>query len=456
MFSTFPQSRSNSIRSRRRYSAPLLVLCLMLLSSIACGGERETAGPQAAQSMPTVTASRPAEPTVSTVQPVDDSHGSARGYLSAQGRHLLDSNGNRVRLRGVNLGGWLQWEGWIWGGGFNAETTILTRMEELVGADETARFQTAIYETFVSQADIAAIAEMGFNTVRVPINHRLLERDEAPFVYREEGWRILDSLLDWAEQYGIYVVLTLHSAPGGQSILFTADPEQSRTLWRSEENQDRTVALWRAIAERYRDRTIVAGYNLINEPDPTSDEALLTLYRRTIDGILEVDPNHLIFLDGSDYATDFSSFEEPLSSNQVYSFHTYTWFKDNRVEKLNTFSEISERHSVPLWNSEFGENNFDVLRSTLELFDEPSFEVAGWMFWTWKKVPNRFPGLVLIDPGEAWLEVIEWIELPVWPNEKPTPERAAQGIEEFLTAVQFSNNQVNAEMVELLTEGLTR
>ena len=36
-------------------------------------------------------------------------------------------------------------------------------------------------------------------------------------------------------------------------------------LWESEANQKKTVALWRKIAERYKDNEWIGGYDLINE-----------------------------------------------------------------------------------------------------------------------------------------------------------------------------------------------
>ena len=48
------------------------------------------------------------------------------------------------------------------------------------------------------RGDVARIAALGFNVVRVPFNYRLLEDDERPYSYRDDGWSILDHLLDWS------------------------------------------------------------------------------------------------------------------------------------------------------------------------------------------------------------------------------------------------------------------
>ncbi|MBI2093701.1 MAG: cellulase family glycosylhydrolase [Candidatus Omnitrophica bacterium] len=185
-----------------------------------------------------------------------------RGILRQEKTHIVDGNGHRVKLRGVNVNGWLLWEGWVWGGWFESETKILTKLERLVGTEEVKHFQQQVYEKFIGERDIERMSALGFNMVRIPINHRLLEEDENPFVYKESGWQILDRVLRWCEQYRVYAVLDLHSAPGGQGDLFTVDPEGKGKLWGSGIHQERTIALWKAVASRYKDSAVVAAYDL--------------------------------------------------------------------------------------------------------------------------------------------------------------------------------------------------
>lgn len=149
--------------------------------------------------------------------------------IHAEGTRLVDGSGEPIKLRGVLLEGWLMWNGTLWGAGLTSETKIHDRIEGLVGAEEAARFETAVYDTFISERDIEMIAELGLNVVRVPINHTVLESggkvdSSAP------GWFYLDRLLDWCENHQVYVVLDLHSLPGGQSSIFVADPDDKH-VW---------------------------------------------------------------------------------------------------------------------------------------------------------------------------------------------------------------------------------
>ena len=166
--------------------------------------------------------------------------------LHRQGTKIVDEHGAEIHLRGVNLGGWLLWEGWMFGKGIlTSETTILTRLQKGVGRRETEEFRTAVYDNFITEDDIEKIAQAGFTCVRLPLHHGLFDGDR--------GWKILDRLLGWCERKRVYVVLDLHAVPGGQSTLGMADPGDARHLvWVSEENQKRTAAIWKSIAARYR------------------------------------------------------------------------------------------------------------------------------------------------------------------------------------------------------------
>lgn len=327
------------------------------------------------------------------------------------GMQLVDGRGEPLRLAGVNLGGAFLWEGWIWGGDLqllrmprNSESSIRQGLADLLGAPAASSFTTAIYDRYVTAADFAAIASMGFNVVRVPLNYRLFDTPG--------GFALVDRLLEWAEASRVYVVLDLHSAPGGQSKYFVADPGP-QLLWESADLQRRTVALWRTIAERYASRTIIAGYDLLNEPDPPSGAALVNFYGEIIKAIREVDRQHLVLLEGTNFAKDFSMFAGPLDPNLAYSFHMYTWFGEDPQKLVAGFAEAARRAKVPMWCGEFGENQAPLVRASVDAIDLPASAAAGWAFWTWKKASGgKYPALVGIPTSPAWSAVIQWISAP--------------------------------------------
>lgn len=365
------------------------------------------------------------------------------------GMQVVDGAGRPIHLRGVNLSGWYQWEGFMWGKGiFTSYGDILSRLERLLGPDGARAFQARVYAEFITEEDFAKIAALGFNSVRILVNRRLLADDAAPDTYLDSGWAALDRTLSLCAKYRLYAVIDLHAVPGGQSMISTSDPQgRAALVWNSEDSRARTVALWRAIARRYADNRTVAAYDLINEPLPDKGEDLVALYRRIVDAIRAVDKQHMIMLEGGKLATDFSMFDRPLDPNQIYSFHMYTWFGDNRAKKLDEYRAAAESQRVPFWAGEFGENTYDMIGSTLGMYENADF-VAGWSYFPWKRAPTKYPGLATFTVPKDWEKVMNWIASAF--AFRPGDAVARQGIDEFFQAVALKNCQVDRRTATLL------
>ena len=365
--------------------------------------------------------------------------------IHREGRRLVDSQGRPVILRGVNLGGCFQWEGWKLGRGYlTKHTTIIDKIAAAAGPEQARRFREGMYAAWITEADIAAIASFGFNMVRIPLHWDSLE-PQVPVA----AWPYLDKMLEWCERHQVWAVLDLHAAPGGQSMWPPTDPgPRAGRLWRSPEAQDRTVALWRAIAARYCDREIVAGYDLLNEPWPPSGAVLTAFYARVIAAIREVDPSHLVIVEGGKFGFDLHHIERVLDENLALSFHMYTWFNDTRRQYLKRYVEQAARQDLPLWCGEFGENSYQMIESTVEMFEDPAVALSGWAFWTWKRAPAWFPGLQVVAVPPNWGRLINWIG--GWFTRKPTAEVAVRGIDEFLDAVAHANTTLDQTMLKAL------
>lgn len=362
------------------------------------------------------------------------------------GDGIVDPGGKPLKLRGVNLAGWLQWEGFLWGKGIlTSRTAIVNGLTKLVGADQTTAFTNQIYDSYITEDDIRAIAAAGFNSVRVNFNYRVLSD--------QNQWSVLDNLLSWCEKYHIYAILDMHAIPGGQSKVATADPaDTSNLVWSSSEDQAATAALWKQIAARYHNRSIIAGYDLINEPQTPSGQAsvLPDFYQQITKAIREADPYHMVILEGDKLATDFSAFSKPISSNQMYSFHMYTWFGDNRQKLLDGYKQVATNQHIPMWVGEFGENSYAMIASTAALYNDPANDVnGGWAYFTWKRAPTSYPGLAVITIPGSWQSVMNWIVSPLF-NKKPTAAAAATGMQDFVNAVKLANTPVDQQMAGIL------
>ena len=307
----------------------------------------------------------------------------SQGFLRTEGAKIVDASGREVKLNGVNLGGWLLWEGWIWGGGLHKESRVYEQIEKLTSKEFAIKFRRSVYDNFLSKEDIAEIASLGLNSVRIPIHYKLLYNEHSKpnldFTY-------LDSLIAWCKASNIYVILDLHALPGGQSPLFTADPDKIK-LWDSEENRSLSIDIWKKIAEKYKNEPIIAGFDLINEPNFKKDKGLLALYKNLIREIRVIDDRHIIIVEGNKYAHSFSFFESGIDSNVVYSFHYYPWFSGTkgRIKKLNKYANFAKKLNAPFWCGEWGVDQPDDLKEIHGLLMDDKFNFCGNSFWTWKK-----------------------------------------------------------------------
>jgi len=372
-------------------------------------------------------------------------------FIHRKDKVLIDSTGKEVKLRGVNLGGWLLWEEWIWGEGFKSQTTILKRLGKLISADNANKFRDSVYKEYITESDIKEIAACGFNVVRVPLNCRIFKYEDSVFSYKGIGWCILDSLVKWCAKYHVYVILDMHGAPGGQSIWWTADPSSraSDRLWVSNLRQHQTLDLWQAIARRYADNKIILGYDLLNEPAAKKNNQLVGFYQEIINVIRKEDKVHLMVVEGGKFASKFQFFTGLLDSNIVFSFHQYDWFGENPEKRVAVYKTLAEKFDAPLWCGEFGENKYEIVKKTVAIYERPENHISGWAYWTWKKVPNRFPALCGIKKTDSWSMLVKWMHHPAF-HKRPTNEQATAAVNDFLKNCRFQNNVMDTTMMAIL------
>lgn len=308
-------------------------------------------------------------------------------FFTTDGTQILGPSGDPVLLRGFGLGGWLMPEGYMLHiPGFGSPTSIRTQIEALIGKAGTDAFFEMYRANYVEEKDIAAIASWGVNHVRLPFHYAILYNPETE-AFREDGFTLLDTFLDWCRTHGLYVILDMHAAPGGQNDGNISDSDGTARLWigpTAAANQDRIVAIWTEIARRYADEPLIIGYDLLNEPvlpDGVPGSALRALYERLTEAIRAVDPNHILFIEGNWYATDFSALVPPFDDNMVYAFHKY-WNGTDR-QTIQYLLDLREQYQVPLWLGETGENSNDWFYEVVQMVED---EGIGWNWWTHKKI----------------------------------------------------------------------
>ena len=260
----------------------------------------------------------------------------------------------------------------------------------------------------------------------------------------------MESALAWGQAHGVYIVLDLHSVPGGQNALPTVSDvprdEAVAELWEGEDalaNQDATVAMWGMLAERFAGQTALAGYDLLNEPALPAgvDTAELpALYARIIEAVRQADSLHMVFVEGDALAHDFSAFTAPLDSNMAYEFHAYAltgfegWAEPGPAD-LEAYLTLRADHQRPLWLGEFGEQTIGWQTDVIELVEGDDI---GWALYPWKRKQTWFynPVLQRIAPTPAWYALADYLAQPSDGSlPAPSVSEAEAGMAELLNAV---------------------
>jgi len=305
------------------------------------------------------------------------------------------------------------------------------RFRKALGAQALKDFEREFRGHFVQSADLRRIADLGFNCIRVPFHYRLIEK--SPYVYDSQGVKYLDDVIGWAKSNKVWVILDLHAAPGCQNHDWHSDSDGKCRLWDSPAFQKRTASIWAFLAKRYRDEPAVAGYDLLNEAVCPDMSVLNDFYQRIINAIRKVDPNHILFVEGSRWATDLSCLKTFDDDNLALSAHFYNpidftlafvpglsypiegtakqeGFNKTTIKGIvSSFQSIARQHQRPVLVGEFGVNVRDGfygedqwLKDVLDCFHDADFH---WTYWSYKAVKNAiFPdGLFSYYANPPWV-----------------------------------------------------
>ncbi|QKS46430.1 cellulase family glycosylhydrolase [Paenibacillus cellulosilyticus] len=369
------------------------------------------------------------------------------GFVRAQGKKLVNGDGEELILRGVGLGSWFLPEGYMWKFPEQGDRPrkIERIVEELIGSEKAAEFWETYYDRYTAEADIRKIAEEGFNSIRIPINARAFIEDGEPVRFRGNNLHRLDLCIDWCRKYNVYAILDLHGATGGQTGANIDDSENDQPeLFTNAIYRRMTIDLWRQLADRYKEEWIVAGYDLLNEPLPDWNAALnselMPLYRDIVKAIREVDQKHMIVLEGAHWSTDWSIFDEMIDDNTLLQFHKY--WNNPDTESIQTYINDRERLNAPIFMGEGGENNIDWYSGAFRLFEDHDIS---WNFWTWKKM-DTINSPCSVNRPEGWDRLVDYLS----GGERPSMEEAQRILWTYLDNIGIENCTYHPEVVNAL------
>jgi len=356
-----------------------------------------------------------------------------------EGKNFIAPDGSTLHLKGISLGNWLMPEGYM----FKFEVAkaprqIFAAFDRLLGQERAAAFWKQYRDSYIARDDIEFIKSAGFNMVRIPLHYRLFMTDDGTMT--GDGWALLDRVLGWVKEAGLYAIVDIHAAPGGQTGINHDDGPGYPLMFYVPRDRTLTVRLWRAIAERYRGRPEVLGYDLLNEPiAPYHDVATLNqrlepFYKRTTAAIREVDPDRIVILAGGQWSSSFEMFGPPFAKNLAYTYHSF-WASTKR-DSIQRHLNFANRYNVPLFLGETGELT-DEWNARFRTLHE--LHGIGWSFWTYKNLDT--PSTVVSIPRPAgWDQIVAYADGKR--ADKPAAELVDRAVAEYLDGIKFSNGTI--------------
>lgn len=219
-----------------------------------------------------------------------------KGFLRVINDQIKDDEGQTIFLKGFCL------------------TNGVYSEESLPFSDEKFILSDSDYNTI--QSDKA-------NVVRFYLQYSWLNDDVTNnfFAYMDEQLQLIES-------HNLKAILSLHYFGTGSTGGFYNG---------SQANVAQLIAFWEKISNRYKNNSVIAGYDLLNEPDCSNgftETTLYDYYEEAIATIRNNNDNHIVFISDpvNKYATPNASYfdlagESPFKklsdSNVVYQFHWY-------------------------------------------------------------------------------------------------------------------------------------
>ncbi|MFH1379683.1 MAG: glycoside hydrolase family 5 protein [bacterium] len=336
---------------------------------------------------------------------------------------IIDSSGKEVYLRGVNLGGWLLMEGYILGGRNIPERSFTKQLRTRYGSKDAITFVQKFRRSFITKKDIFRIKAAGLNCVRIPFHYQIVPKD----------FTFLDQAISWCTEAQVYAILDMHAAPGSQNADWHGDSLGKALFWEDIKYRAAAAALWKKIARRYAGSSVVAGYDILNEPVTDRTNLINQYYNRVVQTIRSAGDSHIIFLEGNMWAQEMDFLRIKDTRNVAYSVHCYQpldhsfnfhpgqtypgkidsahWNKKRLHHLLQRYIRFQKKVNAPIFVGEFGinarcyhcHNELKLTRDLLSLFNQYNWH---WTYWTYKAV-----GGGLFPNG-----IYQFLENPKWIN----------------------------------------
>ena len=270
-------------------------------------------------------------------------------------------NWSTFKGNGVNLGGWMEQEKSIdpdwWNhhsGGASDEWGLCANLGSQCGPVLEERFAS-----FFTTCDIDLLAQGGVNVFRIPTTYAAWIQLPGSQLYSGNQASYISDIATYAiEEYGMHVVLDLHSLPGGVNGLDIGEAQGHYGWFHNETALDYSMQAVDAVLDFIQTSGHPESYTLapINEPADVHDFSVfgtpacltddgaawvLKYIHKVLAKVQSTNPQIPVLFQGSFKNEEYWSPNFPADSNLVFDRHTY-YFAHRSASAANLTSYFCE------------------------------------------------------------------------------------------------------------------
>ncbi len=283
---------------------------------------------------------------------------------------------------------------------------------------------------YITKQDFQALRAKGANVVS--LNYPGPFGVSPPYGLDEEALKYLDDAINWSQEVGLYVIIHFRNGPGkSEETFYGEEGREDELIWYSEEAKIKWIEMWQFVAQRYKDKLHIVGYNLMVEPHPEDTvqqkplnaQVWIKLAKRITTSIRKVDKDTPIIVGATVWsnAIAFAELKPTGDERTIYSFHMYEpyefthqglewagkggvsgltypgmipsdlyeetryWNKALIEEFLKPVLTFRDENNVPIFVGEFGCNRripscAAYLKDLLEIFEENGFSYTHYIW----------------------------------------------------------------------------
>lgn len=239
--------------------------------------------------------------------------------------------------------------------------TVLTKCPFTKGVNLANWFQQSaekyLTKNTYTEKDFKDLVNLGFEAIRLPISFHKFTGPAPDYKLSDNFFQILDYAVDQAEANGLYIILDNHTYFGQDEFPVQYGEEQ-------------LTRVWEQMASRYKDRSELVIYEVMNEPGGAyMEEHWYEIQTRFLQTIRAIDNTHTVIVkgvgDGVGALGDIPVYDD---SNLIYSFHLYaphlfthqgaTWGNSPTVDLEKPVPFPYDKESMPAMPASFNGTDY--------------------------------------------------------------------------------------------------